>query len=959
MKKQLKSILLVALFIGMGIPAWSQSSTQGKEFWVAMIPAKGPDSSDPTNTGQFKPYIAVSAAKACKVTISNPNTGWTDVFDIATDNTWVERNIPLEQWYQRTIPASETIYNNGIKVTATEDVSVYCALRWSKSMDASNILPVTALQSEYLVEAYAPSTKDGDKRNVFTVLAAEDCSVSITPACQTEKGKPANTTFNVDLKAGQVYHVISKEGESISGSQINAHGKSIAVFAGDILGNVPTSVADRDLLYEQLFPIDYWGTDFVVTRSLEKDANRIKIVALENGTDVTIFGAHQATSTSETIEKTNYELTLQAGQAYEFELSTGYKAGKWDTNKRATLKGINVTDNSAYIHTSCPCAVFSYDVGNSYVTKVESEEVNSKGAPSMTWVSPVQQMMKDVVFGVMGTNNTHDHFINIIVRTESVKEIKMDGKSIESDFIPVESNAEYSYARKRLAQTTTGQQNPTYHLECESGFIATIYGNGDDESYAYSVGSSAIKQGVTIDNFTFTGGISDHKLCLGDDFNFTPKVEGTYRVSRVIWNFGDGIIQEITSSTDDEDLAKIPVSHPYVTPGWYDVSAIIYGNKVCPAGSYEKIGDISFSFYVSRPDTIYHTRDSCVAPDYTGEMAIIKKDTFGCDSVVVSQFFLHRKSLPKDSLIQAQDAYTLKGITYTTSTVVEDTLLDKFNCDSIIRYNIQIVKCLDMQIENKPAEQEVCAGENLDIPFSYSRDGGYTKAYLYKVIQDPTSPEGYRLTDKTPVTIEEKGEAEGRKNGLINLPISAWRPGYYVGCIQMEDANCKIVKDGIEQPAIEQSTALNITIKYPETIIAFKFNNVLAVYQKGFGGNKGYDFVAYQWYRNGEEIDALKNPSAATSVYHSEEIFKTGDEYYVRLTESGKEPLVSCSFTVPENLDDYSVKKDDDTNPKLDDNNGDNLNTGLHNHATKKFVNRRICVEFDGRTYDMYGQRVK
>ena len=47
--------------------------------------------------------------------------------------------------------------------------------------------------------------------------------------------------------------------------------KKIAIFSGCILGNIPTTVADRDLLYEQLFPINYWGTDFVVTRSLEKE----------------------------------------------------------------------------------------------------------------------------------------------------------------------------------------------------------------------------------------------------------------------------------------------------------------------------------------------------------------------------------------------------------------------------------------------------------------------------------------------------------------------------------------------------------------------------------------------------------------------------------------------------------------------------------------------------------------
>ena len=887
MKKISKLLVLTALLLGWTLPAWSQASTQGKEFWVAMIPAKGPDSSDPTNTGQFKPYLAVSAAKACKVTLSNPNTGWKDEFDIAK-NTWVERNIPLDEWYQRTIPASETVYNNGIKVQATEDVSVYCALRWSKSMDATNILPITALQSEYVVETYAPSTKDGDKRNVFTVLAAEDCSVTITPACTTEKGKAANTPFTINLKAGQVYHVISKSGESISGSHVNAEGKSIAVFAGNILGNIPTSVADRDLLYEQLFPVDYWGTDFVVTRSMEKDANRIQIVALENGTDVTIHGAHQVGPTSETIVTDNYELTLQAGETYEFELSSGYSQGKWDTNKRATLSGITVTDLSAFIHTSCPCAVFSYDVGNSYVTKTGSEEVDEKGAPSMTWVSPVQQMMRDVVFGVMGTNNTHDHFINIIVRTESVNDVKLSDKNIASEFTAVEGNAEYSYARKRLDKTEDNKPNPTYHLECEGGFIATVYGNGNDESYAYSVGSAAIKRGITIDNYTFNGGLSDHMLCLGDAFNFVPKVEGTYFVSRAIWNFGDGVEQDIKSSNENENLAETPISHPYVAPGWYDVSAILYGNKVCPAGEYEKIGDIAISFYVNRPETIHHVQ-------YEDE---------GYEGAPI------------------------------------DTI--KYDCDSVVVIHHEIIKtCMDLQI---PESQQVCNGEDLEIPFSYPIGGKHGKAYLCKVIHDPSAESGYHLDTLRDQDVDIKGNVvrvDGRNVDTLTLPISTWDPGKYTVCILMEDSNCTVKNEaGEEFPTLVQSNALYITVKYPADIFAFKFNNVLAVYQ-----NKGYEFAHYEWHliRNGQDTII----GGDQSVYHTEEAFTPGDEYYVMLTEKGKEPIPSCTFTVPgaDELDNYEP------------NNGGSPEDAPK--ANKKIVNSRICVEFDGRTYDMYGQRVK
>ena len=63
MKKQLKSLLLVAIFACTTLPAWSQASTQGKEFWVSSTLVCSPDKATPA------PYIAISAEKACTVNI--------------------------------------------------------------------------------------------------------------------------------------------------------------------------------------------------------------------------------------------------------------------------------------------------------------------------------------------------------------------------------------------------------------------------------------------------------------------------------------------------------------------------------------------------------------------------------------------------------------------------------------------------------------------------------------------------------------------------------------------------------------------------------------------------------------------------------------------------------------------------------------------------------------------------
>lgn len=109
---------------------------------------------------------------------------------------------------------------------------------------------------------------------------------------------------------------------------------------------------------------------------------------------------------------------------------------------------------------------------------------------------------------------------------------------------------------------------------------------------------------------------------------------------------------------------------------------------------------------------------------------------------------------------------------------------------------------------------------------------------------------------------------------------------------------------------------------------------MLAVYKKGYGGNTSYEFVAYQWYRNGELI-----PGATESIYHTDAPFNEGDTYYVELTDQNGMKLPSCSQRI-ETVPDYNPQPN--AMP-----------------AQKQLINNRIYILREGRTYDTYGQRVK
>lgn len=856
-------------------------STQGKEFWVALTPSQAagedkPSNQDPTDVDNlFGPYIAISSLKSCTVKISNPNTNWAKIVNVNADS-WTEvKDIPMNIWYTTSgIPQTESKYDLGLKIESTEEVSIFCALRWKQSFDATNILPIDALQSEYIIQTYGPTDKSsGHHSSVFTILAAEDCTIDITPSVKTKSGKAAKSSFNIQLKAGQVYHVFSDTDSNLSGSRVVARdGKKIAVFSGCPAARIPNDFSDRDLLYEQLFPIDYWGKEFIVSRSLQRDANRIIITAQEDNTQITIHGNYQATTVSSDLKVLqDFKTTLNSGESYEFEMSFG-NGSKWDNN-RSNFKGITIIDSTAYISATCPCAVISYDVGNGYYRKTKVNDIyteteqysknndqkNWYGAPSMTWVSPVEQMINDIVFGLMGTDKTDRHFVNIITTTDNVASMEMNGVSIESYFKPVGSNPEYSYMRYHFS-TKTG----FYHLHGDKGFMATVYGNGDDESYAYSVGSAAIKQGIKVGEQVLTEGIiNDVSYCVGEVIEFDAQISSAYTVDEVDWDFGDGV-KELNGA--------IQTMHQYDSPGWYDLKVNVRAHKDCPYGTYPDIS-INISYYVSKPDTVRMpgTHD-CINENETERGVVypfleIREVKTDCSRVeitpveigVISSYTIQEDTVAYDS------CYWINSWRYVSGDYTDTIPNGNYmNCDSIITRHITIVSCLGVEVEMPQAE--FCADEQ-NITLNYKITKG-----------DPSQLAGgyILLTSGKKIDVEIS-------NNQITAPISEFTPGKYSCMLCLEDKLCE--KKLVEIP-------LSFTIRYASNIFRQKWDDVLVVPNSSTNG--GFEFIGYQWLKDGEEISGATTAWYYAPDYTLETKLDTAAEYSVRLMTKDSVIIESC-----------------------------------------------------------------
>ena len=101
--------------------AFSQDiSTQGTEFWVSFM-----GNGFKTNgSGYVLTQLMISSKHDCTGTISNPQTGWSQNFNVRANNI-TSINIPGDQGYNET-SSYETASNKGLQIVTTDIVSVYC-----------------------------------------------------------------------------------------------------------------------------------------------------------------------------------------------------------------------------------------------------------------------------------------------------------------------------------------------------------------------------------------------------------------------------------------------------------------------------------------------------------------------------------------------------------------------------------------------------------------------------------------------------------------------------------------------------------------------------------------------------------------------------------------------------------------------------------------------------------------
>ena len=567
----IKRVFLLFVLGCLVLPLGAQNtSTQGKEFWVSFM-GNGYRTNDTQGGAYIINQVLVSGKRNCTGTISNPNTGWSQSFFVQANSITTIDNLEAQAYVETS--DNERIVQKGLRIVTTDTVSVFCTNIAPVSFDASYVLPIHALADDYMVQTYDQSVYVGMSydfeqylTSAFLVVATEDnTTVDITPTVASFTGfHPANETFSINLNAGEAFQyrsTYSGNHRDLSGTRVTAHDcKRIAVFNGNTLTAIPEGRTSRDIVFEQAMPLQSWGKRFVVTSSYGRQEDYVKVTSSADGNNI----------------KKNGELlaTLNAGESRIFSLSNN--------------------DASCFIESDYPAAVFLYN------TSYESTSWDHNGDPSMVWIAPVEQRIDEITFTTFHDAVHADidhHYVNIIVNTEDIATVYLDGELISPLlFQRVNGNQEYSYIRKEISHNV-------HHLSCAHGFNAHVYGFGNAKGYAYLVGSKAINLSTSlVINGTTLQPQETFQYCVEEPITFTAEVN--LQNYHLLWDFGDG-----TTSTNN------PVTHTYHDRRIHNASLAI---SVDDGGCSGSSSDTTYFYIDATQQYVTENDEVCEGAFYSG-----------------------------------------------------------------------------------------------------------------------------------------------------------------------------------------------------------------------------------------------------------------------------------------------------------------------------------------------------
>lgn len=474
------------------------NTTEGNDFWLTFINNNNFDPGKPENQMvKFEMKVAIAAREEVDVTVAYGTTVLTTLH-VAAGTTQVYE-IPRANAAQIYLFESEQNGKNGVHVYASptspeNKKKVFSCFLYSRtndspitSRDASLVLPTRFLGKEYIIQTYPEDVYSSE----FGIVATKDrTTVTINPAYETEGGHAIGTPFEVTLNKGQAYLIATKRREEgaknfnadFSGTTICAD-QPIAVFAGNQQTGIPNKEGySQDFMVEQTLPVSQFGTKFYLTGLTNTKSNYADIVALYDGTEVTI---------------TTYDKST--GQVVTYPPVTLNRGGTLQKipPDSAMLNLQDEMNNEVIISTSAPVSCFSYTstaAENKVCTTIGwSQKCYIYGDPSSA-IMPHWGLRTDSMtfftekLDPFGSTTIPQHFYAYVVTDASdVNTFTLNGTAVPaSEFQTFHADNTKAYAHLELPDAATSPYN--FLKTTGGGFVGMVYGLTEAQGYYYTLG---------------------------------------------------------------------------------------------------------------------------------------------------------------------------------------------------------------------------------------------------------------------------------------------------------------------------------------------------------------------------------------------------------------------------------------------------------------------------------------
>lgn len=342
--------------------------------------------------------------------------------------------------------------------------------------------------------------------------------------------------------------------------------------------------------------------------------------------------------------------------------------------------------------------------------------------------------------------------------------------------------------------------------------------------------------------------------CIKETNQITGVVTETNKpVDWVMWDFGDG-----TTSYDANPIHIFPTEggrmNVKLIAHLSDCVDTLFINDVLPA-----VG--------TRFDTI--PIQQCFGTEYTyvytdaagatqtehlaesGQYTYTLRAFTGCDSLVTIHLQMTDTVYQTiDTLIMRGESYTAGGKTFSETGNYRLYLMSGAGCDSVLLLNLRVYDKLMVDMDTLAV---ACYGDP-DFALNYHFLQGWTNTYSVSFTNT--------LFSKI-----ERGELPA--HSVIDIPIptdTRVRPDMYRGAVTFYDS----ISGNVTLP-------FALELRYNSCVIAQRWNDILAIRNDQFNG--GYDFINYQWYKDGVPIQ-----NATQSYYYAEKELDSNAEYTALVT---------------------------------------------------------------------------